>query len=243
VGKERRLLEERLIGNLMALNKQSGAFDDEDTQLLEILASQASTVLQVAELYGKANELFLDFIKVLAAAIDAKDPYTRGHSQRVSDISVTLAQQLGLDGDVVHDIRIGSLLHDIGKIGVPDHILTKPTRLSEKEYEQIKKHPGVGFTIMEQVHLLRNVLPAIVQHHERLDGTGYPLGLRGDQISLMGRIVAVADVFDALSSNRPYREALEPGAVLSYMQKNVGDQFDNDCVEALQGIIQLITTK
>ena len=234
VGKERSLLEERLIGNLMALNKQHGDFDDEDTQLLEILASQASTVLQVAELYGKANELFLDFIKVLAATIDAKDPYTRGHSQRVSNISVSVAQQMGLTGDLLHDIRIGSLLHDIGKIGVSDHILVKPTRLTDKEYEQMKKHPGVGFTIMEQVHLLHNVLPAIVQHHERLDGTGYPLGLRGEQISLMGRIVAVADVFDALSTDRPYREALDLVSVFTYLEKNTGLQFDGDCVQALR---------
>jgi putative nucleotidyltransferase with HDIG domain len=234
VGKERSLLEERLIGNLMALNKQHGDFDDEDTQLLEILASQASTVLQVAELYGKANELFLDFIKVLAATIDAKDPYTRGHSQRVSNISVSVAEQMGLAGDLLHDIRIGSLLHDIGKIGVSDHILVKPTRLTEKEYEQMKKHPGIGFTIMEQVHLLHTVLPAIVQHHERLDGSGYPLGLRGEQISVMGRIVAVADVFDALSTNRPYRDALDLESVYSYLEKNTGLQFDGDCVQALR---------
>ncbi len=233
VGKERRQLEESIIGNLMVLNKQHGTFDNEDNQLLEILASQASTVLQIATLYNQASELFLDFIKVLAAAIDAKDPYTRGHSQRVSDYSVDIAQKLGFKGDALHDIRIGSLLHDIGKLGIPDHILTKPDRLTNEEYEQIKKHPGIGFKIMEPVHLLKNVQPAIIEHHERLDGSGYPLGLHGEQVSIMGRIVAVADVYDALTTDRPYRKKMDLESVLDYMHNNVGKHFDHQCVEAL----------
>jgi putative nucleotidyltransferase with HDIG domain len=233
VGKERKILKERIIGNLMAYNKRQGAFDSEDTQLLEILASQASTVLQVATLYGQANGLFLDFIKVLAAAIDAKDPYTRGHSQRVSDISVSIAQELGVKSDLINDIRIGSLLHDIGKIGIPDQVLGKTAQLTVEEYEQIKKHPGVGYQIMYEVDLLRNTLPAIIEHHERLDGSGYPLGLKGEQISLTGRIVAVADVFDALSTDRPYRKAMDRESVLEYLQQHIGKEFDGPCVQAL----------
>jgi putative nucleotidyltransferase with HDIG domain len=233
VGKERGRLEERVIGHLMALNKQHGAFDSEDNRLLEILASQASTVLQIAVLYGQATELFLDFIKVLAAAIDAKDPYTQGHSRRVSEYSIAIAQELGIQGDALRDLRIGSLLHDIGKIGIPDCILGKPGRLSEAEYDQMKKHPGIGYKIMEQVHLLRNVLPAIIEHHERLDGSGYPMGLHGEQVSPMGRIVAVADVFDALTTDRPYRKAMDRQAALDHLRQNVAAHFDGDCVEAL----------
>jgi putative nucleotidyltransferase with HDIG domain len=233
VGKERSKFEESLIGNFLVLDKRAGDFNAEDTQLLEILASQASTVLQIAEIYSDANELFLDFIKVLASTIDAKDPYTRGHSQRVSDLSVMIAQKLGLNGDTIHDLRIGSLLHDIGKIGVPDKILVKPTRLTNKEYDQIKKHPGIGYKIMSQVHLLHNVLPAIIEHHERLDGCGYPLGLQGDQISLFGRIVAVADVFDAITTDRPYRKAIDIEAGLDYLKSNISVFFDGYCVHAL----------
>lgn len=233
VGKERSRLAERVIGNLMVINKKSGRFDEEDTQLLGILASQASTVLQIAELYKESNILFLDFIEVLAATIDAKYPYTHGHSQRVSKYSVAIAEELGLDGDQIHDIRIGSLLHDIGIIGVPDIILTKPTSLTEKEFQQIKEHPRIGLTIINQVGMLGNVLPAIFQHHERLDGSGYPLGLEGEQISLMGRIVAVADVYDALNTDRPYRKAMDRESIFDYLQKNTGVLFDGYCVSAL----------
>lgn len=233
VGKERRGVEERVIGNLMALNKRSGSFDDEDTQLLGILASQASTLLQIARLYDEANDLFLVFIEVLAATIDAKDPYTRGHSQRVSNLSMSIAQEMGMNGDLIYDLRIGSLLHDFGKIGVPDSILTKPARLTNKEYEQVKKHPSIGHRIIEQIEQLHNVLPAIIQHHERLDGSGYPSGLHGEQISLMGLIVAVADVFDALTIDRPYRKAMEVESAIDYLQQNSGTHFDGDCVDAL----------
>lgn len=237
LGKERKYSDTRVIGNLMAMNKQNGNFDSDDTQLLEILATQASTVLQIADLYDEANELFLDFIKVLAAAIDAKDPYTRGHSQRVSDLSVAIAQVLALSADQIHNIRIGSLLHDIGKIGMPDRILAKPTKLSENEYEQIKKHPGIGYKIMNQVRLLNNVLPAIIEHHERLDGSGYPLGLEGEQISIAGRIVAVADVFDALTTDRPYRQAFSNTKAINHLEQNSGTQFDSTCVLALSKVI------
>lgn len=233
VGKARRALDERLIGSLMVLNKIHGAFDSEDTQLLEILASQASTVLQIASLYNEANQLFLDFIKTLAETIDAKDPYTRGHSQRVSDISVKIAETLALSSEEVTEIRIGSLLHDIGKIGVPDTIITKPDRLTPEEYDQMKKHPATGYRIIIGVNALKNVLPAIAEHHERLNGSGYPFGLHDDQISLMGKIVAVADVFDAMTTDRPYRKALDPETVINHLLKNVGEQFDGDSVQAL----------
>jgi putative nucleotidyltransferase with HDIG domain len=181
--------------------------------------------------------MFLDFNKTLAAAIDAKDPYTRGHSQRVSDVSVAIARQMGLSGDLILDVRVGSLLHDIGKIGITDAILTKPNHLTTEEYEQMKRHPSIGYRIMYPVNLLRNVLPAIIEHHERLDGSGYPLGLQADQVSLMGRIVAVADVYDALTTDRPYRKAMDLDTTLEYMQKNVVNNFDSTCVERLIEVV------
>jgi HD-GYP domain-containing protein (c-di-GMP phosphodiesterase class II) len=233
LGQEHNYLDERAIGNLKAFNQSSGVFDSEDTQILEILASQASTVLQIGTLYGQANGLFLDFIMALASAIDAKDPYTRGHSIRVSSLSIAIAKELGIQGDLLHDIRIGSLLHDIGKIGIPDHVLMKNEQLTSEEYELVKRHPIIGYNIMDQVKLIRNSLPAILEHHERLDGSGYPHGLRGDQISIIGRVVAVADVFDALITDRPYRDALDLESALDYLHAQIGIQFDETCVHSL----------
>jgi HD-GYP domain-containing protein (c-di-GMP phosphodiesterase class II) len=233
LGEERGSISTRLIGGFEAVNKQQGTFDDQDASVLTTLANQAATVLQIADLYGDANNLFLDLIKALAAAIDAKDPYTEGHSQRVSDFSVEIARQVGLPPETVHRVRIGSLLHDVGKIGIPDVILLKPGRLTEDEYGVMKQHPSIGANIMGQVRKLHDELPALSEHHERMDGSGYPLGLKGEHISLMGRIVAVADVFDAMTSDRPYRDGMPVEEVINYMLKQVGSQFDGSCVHAL----------
>ncbi|HNT25179.1 MAG TPA: GAF domain-containing protein [Anaerolineales bacterium] len=233
LGQERGSISTRVIGGFEAVNKQQGTFDDEDAQLLVTLANQAATVLQIADLYSDANELFLDLIKALAASIDAKDPYTEGHSQRVSDYSVEIARQLNLPAEMVHHVRIGSLLHDVGKIGIPDHILVKPGRLTDDEFHVMKQHPTIGANILSQVRKLHAELPALAEHHERLDGTGYPLGLKGDQISLMGRIVAAADVFDAMTSDRPYRAAMPVEEVLDYLYQGVNLHYDGTCVQAL----------
>jgi putative nucleotidyltransferase with HDIG domain len=221
----------------MVLNKHNAYFQEEDAQLLRILANQASTFLQVAEMYEGAGDLFLGVIKALITAIDAKDPYTQGHSQRVSDYSVLISHELGLDQALVNDIRIGSLLHDIGKIGIPDSILLKNGKLTIEEIKVIQRHPSTGVNILRQVKLLEPMSPAIAEHHERLDGSGYPSMLTGGQISVMGRIVAVADVFDAMTSDRPYRPAISLDEVLSYLQENAGILFDPNCVNALNNIL------
>jgi putative nucleotidyltransferase with HDIG domain len=226
-----------VLGGLMALNQHGIAFDDQDVEFLRILAEQTSTVLQVSDLFDDANQLLLDFIKTLAATIDAKDPYTRGHSLQVSNLSVKIAQELGLKKSAINDLRIGSLLHDVGKIGIHDTILKKPGKLTDDEYRQIQEHPRIGYNIISQVKMFKPVLPAIVEHHERLDGSGYPDKLAEDQISLMGRIVAVADVFDALTNDRPYRKALDYQTALDYMRKNVGTHFDPRCFQTLMKVI------
>jgi HD-GYP domain-containing protein (c-di-GMP phosphodiesterase class II) len=141
-----------------------------------------------------------------------------------------------VSGDLVLDVT-SAAYYDIGKIGITDAILTKPNHLTPEEYEQMKRHPSIGYRIMYPVNLLRNVLPAIIEHHERLDGSGYPLGLQGDQISLMGRIVAVADVYDALTTDRPYRKAMDLETTLEYMQKNAVNHFDGTCVERLIEVV------
>ncbi|MBE0698931.1 MAG: HD domain-containing protein [Anaerolineaceae bacterium] len=229
--------QQHILGGLMVLNGQDASFKEEDAQLLHILANQASTFLQVAEMYEGAGELFLGVIKALATAIDAKDPSTKGHSQRVSDLSVLIATELGVDETLVNDLRIGSLFHDIGKIGIPDGILLKNGKLNGKELEYIKLHPRTGVNILSQVKLLEPMTPAILEHHERLDGSGYPAGLTDKQISWMGRIVAVADVYDAMTSNRPYRLGLSKVEVLAYLRGKAGTQFDPECVLALEQIL------
>jgi putative nucleotidyltransferase with HDIG domain len=233
LGQERGTTESKIIGGLEAMNKLAGDFSPEDIQLLRALADQAATVLHLARLYADANELFFDSIQAITAAIDAKDPYTKGHSQRVSDFSVIIAQEMGLPAETVHQIRVGGLLHDVGKIGVPDLILTKPGRLTDAEFDKMKAHPTIGANIMGQVRTLQNEIPALAEHHERMDGNGYPNGLKEDQISLAGRIVAVADVFDALTSDRPYREALSAEDALEYLNNNRGTHLDGLCVDAI----------
>lgn len=233
LGGERGSIQEKIIGGFEAINKINGFFNDEDARLLVTLANQAATVLQISSLYTDATDLFFDVISALTESIDAKDPYTQGHSQRVCEFSVEIARQLGLEPEIVHCIRIGSLLHDVGKIGIPDAILTKPERLTGQEYEVMKQHPTIGSRIMSQVRLLREELPAMAEHHERLDGGGYPKGLSGAAISLAGRIVAVADVFDALTSDRPYRSALTAEEAFEYLTRRVDQEFDRQCVEAL----------
>lgn len=233
LGSERGVTPARIIGGLEALNKIEGTFDAEDERVLEMLATEAATVLEIATLYADANELFLDVVHSLTAAIDAKDPYTEGHSKRVSDYSVAIARELKLDAEFVHHVRIGAILHDVGKIGVPDHVLKNTSSLSAEEYELIKTHPTIGEKIMGRIRTLRFELPALVEHHERIDGSGYPRGLSGDSISLMGRIVAVADAFDAITSDRPYHTGATVEEAFVRLRRAVGTHFDPNCVEAL----------
>jgi HD-GYP domain-containing protein (c-di-GMP phosphodiesterase class II) len=233
LGQERGVTPERILGGLEALNKIQGTFSQDDASLLRILANQAATVLEIAGLYTDSNELFLDVVRSLTAAIDAKDPYTEGHSRRVSEFSVEIARSLGLPPEQIYPIRIGSLLHDVGKIGIPDAILAKAGDLTEAEFDLIKQHPAIGARIMSQVRMLHAELPMLAEHQERLDGSGYPEGLKEGQISLTSRIVAVADVFDALTSDRPYRKASPAEEALEYLRSHVDTHFDRTCVEAL----------
>jgi HD-GYP domain-containing protein (c-di-GMP phosphodiesterase class II) len=236
LGQERGELRARIIGGAQALNKRGGSFNDDDVALFETLASQAATVLQVARLNEDTYKLFMGVIKVVAGAIDAKDPYTQGHSQRVSEFAVAIAEELGLPREQINHVRVGGILHDVGKIGVPDAILNKDGGLSEEEFAEIKKHPAKGYEIMRHEELrwlLREELPALLEHHEREDGRGYPQRLPGEQISLIGKIVHVADVFDALTSDRPYHAGRPADVALDILQGGVGTEFDAACVEAL----------
>ncbi len=178
------------------------------------------------------RELFLGTVKSLAAAIDGKDPYTRGHSERVSRMSLAIAQRLGLSDDECEKIRISGLLHDVGKIGIDDNILKKPAALTDEEYEIMKQHPQKGYKIMSQIPAMKEFLPGMYMHHEMVNGKGYPQGLKGDEIPLMGRIVAVADTFDAMTTDRPYQRAMKFEDAIERIQSFVGTRYDAAVVAA-----------
>jgi putative nucleotidyltransferase with HDIG domain len=187
---------------------------------------------------AETRAAYLGTIRALAAALDARDPYTAGHSERVSQTSVTIARQLKLPEADVAVIRLGALLHDIGKIGLADDILQKADPLSADEYEQIKRHPALGARILRQVSFLEPHLPIVELHHERPDGHGYPFGLRGDDIPRAARIVHVADAFDAMTSARAYRPARPPAAAMAELHLYAGTQFDAESVKALHDALR-----
>jgi HD-GYP domain-containing protein (c-di-GMP phosphodiesterase class II) len=176
--------------------------------------------------------LFLGTVKGLAAAIDGKDPYTRGHSERVSRFSIAIAQRLGLSADEVEKIRISAVLHDVGKIGIDDNILKKPSALTDEEFAIMKKHPQKGYKIMSQIPAMKEFLPGMYMHHEMINGQGYPQGLKGDEIPLMARIVSVADTFDAMTTDRPYQKALQFDDAIERIKGFVGTRYDAQVVAA-----------
>jgi HD-GYP domain-containing protein (c-di-GMP phosphodiesterase class II) len=201
----------------------------------------------VADLKRAAEEnrtLFLNSIQMLAGAVDEKDPYTKGHSDRVTRYSVLLATEMGLTTEEIEKIRIAAQLHDVGKIGIEDRILKKPGALTPDEFEIMKTHTTKGANILRPVEMLREMLPGIELHHEALDGRGYPYGYKADQIPLMPRVIMVADTFDAMTTNRPYQAAMDPEYVIRIIHSLGQTKFDMRVVGALarvfeQGLLRL----
>jgi HD-GYP domain-containing protein (c-di-GMP phosphodiesterase class II) len=179
------------------------------------------------------NELFMGTIKALAEAIDEKDPYTRGHSDRVNRYAVLLSKQMGLNSKQVREIYIASLFHDIGKIGIEDKILQKPSALTDQEFAVMKHHPEKGAQMLSPIKAMRDIIPGIRFHHERWDGSGYPLALKGEAIPLAARIVAVADAFDAMTTNRPYQKAMTYERAIARLRELAGRAYDRTVVESL----------
>jgi HD-GYP domain-containing protein (c-di-GMP phosphodiesterase class II) len=183
------------------------------------------------------RELFIGSIRMLAAAIDEKDPYTRGHSGRVAKYSTLVGQELGLSPEALDTLRISALLHDVGKIGVEDRVLKKPGALTAEEFELMKQHTIKGANIMRPVSQLKDMLPGIELHHEHMDGRGYPYGLQGPQIPMMARIIGVADTLDAMTTNRPYQSAMDIDYALDRIKALKGTKFDEEVVNALESTI------
>ncbi|GAW92656.1 HDIG domain-containing protein [Calderihabitans maritimus] len=213
--------------------------------LSKIFFNASSLIIKQKEDLERTNlaleKTYLGTIKALVSAVDAKDHYTKGHSVRVAQISLLLAESLLVDDKTRFEIQQAALLHDVGKIGIDDVILKKPGRLSPEEWEIMKKHPVIGATILEEAETLsKDLINMIRSHHERFDGNGYPDGLMKDQIPLGARIIAVADAYDAMRSERPYRMAKTPEEILSEFEDASGTQFDPMVVEALFGIADQI---
>jgi putative nucleotidyltransferase with HDIG domain len=226
-------LKDRVVGVLQVLNRTGDIpFNDHDLETLENVANQAVSAIENARLYENIQKVYLSTIEVLATAIDAKDPYTQGHSRRVTQYSVAIAEELNLSPKEVESIRYAGLLHDVGKIGIKDSIIRKPGRLTDEEYAIIKKHPAIGAKILRPVDFLADKIPGVLHHHEYYDGRGYPEHLTGENIPLAGRIICVADAFDAMTTNRPYRKGLTVKTAVGELQKFSGKQFDPVCVEA-----------
>jgi len=207
-------------------------------ELAETFNSMSDSIEKSVEKLKQAarenQELFINSVRTLAAAIDAKDPYTRGHSERVARYSVVLARHMNLPAEDVRIVRLSALLHDVGKIGIDDRILRKPTALTSEEFEVMKTHPAKGALIMGQIPQLREVIPGIKHHHEKWTGGGYPDGLAGEDIPRFARIVAVADTFDAMTTTRPYQKAMPLPYVINQIKSFSGRSFDPVVIVALE---------
>ena len=226
-------VKEKIIGVLEAINKQErGGFNKEDLSLFISLADQVAIALDNSRLYQELEEMFFQTTDSLADAIEKRDPYTGGHTRRVTQYSLAISKYLQLKPLEKKWLKITSVLHDVGKVGIEDQILKKPEQLTPEEFEMIKRHCNIGVEIIEHVRQLRESIPGVKYHHEQLDGKGYPSGLKGDEIPVLAKIVAVADTFDAMTTNRPYRKAMEKEAAIKELERCSGRQFDEKVVEA-----------
>jgi len=229
--------QDKIIGVLEVLNRKGEIpFNDHDKELLELVAALSSNPIVNAKLYGNIKNLYKSTLKVLANALDAKDSYTHGHSQRVAEYSVAIACELGFSQKDSDDLEFAALLHDIGKIGIRDNILCKPGKLTDEEFKIIQMHPVMSAQILAPIDFLADKIPIVKHHHERFDGKGYPSKLKGEEIPLGARIICVADTFDAMTSNRSYRKGLPAEVALEELKRCSGAQFDPVIVQAFLNV-------
>lgn len=225
-------IKEHVIGVLQAINKLEGEFRQEDLEMFQMLANQVAIAIENARLVDDLRQTFYETAQALAEAIEKRDPYTGGHTKRVLTYSVAASEYLGFNPDKLDILKLSAILHDVGKIGVEDRVLRKQGRLDDEEFNQMKGHPSMGAEIMNHVAKLKEIIPGMKYHHERYDGKGYPEGIKGEDIPLIARIIAVSDTFDAMTSDRPYRNGLSDEVALSELLKFSGTQFDPDIVKA-----------
>ena len=237
-----------MIFGLVITSSQHGGMEanEQFLQLTEFSPSQSimnkvsyKTFMELSKNYNELEDLFMGFVKAMVNALEAKSPWTRGHSERVAAFALEIACELNLSESQRKAVTIASLLHDIGKIGTYSSILDKETGLSDDEYDNVKMHSVQGADILRGIRNFEDVVLMIRHHHEKIDGTGYPDGLKGDQIPMGARIVYVADAFDAMTEARPYRPAIDIEKAMSELQKNVGTQFDPLVVDAWSRVLKI----
>jgi len=212
--------------------EKKGMIGDGELRFALALSRQAASILHAMQLYQELADLLFATLGALSSAVDAKDPYTHGHSRRVAEYAVQAARDMDFGSKFMTMLKIAGQLHDFGKIGVREHILSKQGRLNESEKEAMNEHPEIGAQILGKFKSFTDIVPGIRHHHEHFDGTGYPTGLRGEDIPMVGRIIAVADAYDAMTTNRPYRIKLDHRDALVELRKNAGNQFDPKVVDA-----------
>jgi HD-GYP domain-containing protein (c-di-GMP phosphodiesterase class II) len=227
--------EDKIVGVIQVINKNNGIFTEYDEELLQAFCSNAAVAVENAELYKEKDSLFKSMIETLAATIDARDPVTAGHSQRVALYALNIARNMGFNENEIKVLHVAATLHDVGKIGIPDKVLLKPGRLTKDEYQKIQRHVVFTKEILDQIHFARDLklVPYVAScHHERVDGKGYPNQLKNSNISISAKILAVVDVFDALTAyDRPYKSAMPLKKALSILEEGKGTQFDPEIVD------------
>lgn len=230
--------KDKILGVLQAINKKNGIFDEQDKDALLALANQVAIAIDNANLYQELKEAFYGTAEALAETIEKRDPYTGGHTRRVMNYCLMIGKSIGLSEKELEDLRLAAILHDVGKIGVRDDILLNKNRLTREEFELMIMHSRYGAEILGHIKQLKDIIPGVRSHHERIDGKGYPDNLKNGDIPLMARIIAVADTFDALTAARPYGKAISIGAALKELRKNAGIQFDKDIVDTFTKLYQ-----
>ena len=227
----------KIIG-AMLLTRQHGDYTRDELYLLSILANYVGGSIETAELYSNVQKDYINTIYALAAAVDAKDHYTHGHSTTVMKYATKIAEELKMGEDDIETVKYGALLHDIGKIGISENIINKPGKLTSEEYGIIKMHPQLGANIISKIDSLKKLVPMVLSHHEWLNGTGYPLGLRGEEIPFGARIISVADAYSTMTSKRPYRDERSNDYAIKELRKFSGTQFDGKIVQVMVKILK-----
>ncbi|MCP4252902.1 MAG: HD domain-containing protein [Candidatus Scalindua sp.] len=232
------IVKKQAMGMLYLYNKQTSKispfaeFTSEELRMISSFSHQVGIAIENHRLYSDIHNIFLDYIKSIAAALDARDAYTHGHSRRVAEFSVGIGKELGLSEGELKFLELSATIHDIGKIGIGESVLNKPEELTDEEFQIIKSHVVKGSKILEPMSRLRALMPGVRNHHERYDGKGYPDGLKGEEIHLVARIISVADTYDAMTTNRVYRKSLPKEVAYNAIEKGAGTQFDPKLVSA-----------
>lgn len=230
-------IKDNVIGVINLSSQEPANYTAEDLKLLSSLTLQAAAAIENARLYDNLKDSFLTAVNTLAETIEKRDPYTGGHTNRVMEYSLAIGQIFGLSDREMERLKLAAVLHDVGKIGVRDNILLKSGKLDDEEYSEMKRHTIYGEEVLKHIKYFRDIIPGVKYHHERYDGKGYPEGLRGEQIDIIAKIIAVGDTFDAMTSDRPYRRALSKEFARAEIEKNSGTQFDPEVIKAFLKVI------